>query len=95
MSTAPREPKNGQMKASTIRAARPQRWVFGWVRKSLVFCGISGLSEPRRMVLICSVNSTRRNSSTEHTAMMVRVSGLAFCTCRVTPENASFRPNTG
>ena len=47
------------------------------VRKLLALAGISGmLGEERQAELICWSNSTRRNISTEHTAMGIRVAVL-------------------
>ena len=73
-----------------------QRWVVGRVRKLLALAGISGmLGEERQAELICWSNSTRRNISTEHTAMVIRVASLVPWTSRLMPTMVSFRPSTG
>ncbi|MNH23661.1 hypothetical protein D3C72_1967770 [compost metagenome] len=76
MSTAPREPKNGQTSANTISPMITQRCVLGRVRK-LLMAGEINLRSERRLVtaLHCLSNKTRKNISTEHTAMTVRVKG--------------------
>ncbi|MNW19720.1 hypothetical protein D3C71_2198330 [compost metagenome] len=54
-----------------------QRCVVGRVRKLLALAGISGmLGEERQAELICWSNNTRRNISTEQTAMVIRVALL-------------------
>ncbi|MNE69362.1 hypothetical protein D3C80_1650820 [compost metagenome] len=62
----------------------------------LALAGITGRpGEDFHMALICVLNSTRTNISSEHTAMVARMAGLVPCTSRLMPTMVSLRPSTG
>ncbi|MNQ96286.1 hypothetical protein D3C85_1118830 [compost metagenome] len=73
-----------------------QRWVVGRVRKLLALAGMTGmLGEAFHAALIFWSNSTRRNISTEQTAIVIKVVLLVPWTSRLMPTMVSFRPSTG
>ncbi|MCY1270389.1 hypothetical protein D9M70_189150 [compost metagenome] len=96
MSTAPREPKNGQTRATTIRPRMTQRWVEGRVRKFAVPLDMLGsLGAEAQAPCTLSRISCQKNMATAHAAMVSRVAVLAPVTTRPTPTTLSFRPRMG
>ncbi|MNZ96368.1 hypothetical protein D3C78_1155580 [compost metagenome] len=96
MSTAPREPKNGQARPTTTRASTAQRWVEGRVRKlpaPLGTLGRRGMAE--QAPAMRSRVSCQTNMASAQAAMAHRVRGLAPCTSTRMPTVVSLRPSTG
>ena len=96
ISTAPRLPKNGQARAMRISANTAQRWVDGWVRKSLAWLGTLGTRGALLQAApIWLRNSCQKNMAMAQAPMVQSTAGLAPCTCRLIPTVVSFRPMTG
>ncbi|MNC39457.1 hypothetical protein D3C75_881160 [compost metagenome] len=95
MSTAPREPKNGQARPTTTSASSAQRWVEGRVRKLPAPLGMDGRGMPEQAPAMRSRVSCQTNMASAQAAMAHRVSGLAPCTSTRMPTVVSLRPSTG
>ncbi len=96
ISTAPREPKNGQTNATRITPSMIQRWVPGRVRKSVVLLETRGtFGVERQTLLSCSWNNTRRNMAMAQPKIAASMALLAPTTARLTPEISSFKPRIG
>ncbi|MCY1542158.1 hypothetical protein D9M68_778900 [compost metagenome] len=96
MSTAPREPKNGQARATTIRPMITQRWVDGRVSLWLTPAGRCGRpGEACQAAVRRARNSCQKNIATAQAAMVHSTAGLAPWTSSLMPTVVSFRPSTG